>query len=386
MQWHRWLAVLALFGLIAGMALFFLTAAWQAQTPDSATSSDGALGSSVETQAVLASLPTLPSKEARSRLVCEAKRREASESSFRHIAVAVATLWSAPDRARAADRPSLGNPVDIRAWLTPLGIPEKLWLVGKLETEALLGTKVRVLEERGAWVKVAVPEQGKPGSPEGYPGWLPATQLVEVGLDYEACPYAVVRKPTAKVFAASDAEKNGTESRFELSFNTRLPIVREEESRWGVALPQGIRWIDKSDVKMAGFEASETNEPVTGEGLVETAMQFLELPYLWAGTSGFGFDCSGFTYSLYRHYGIAIPRDAKDQAAAGTPVGLKELKPGDLLFYAYNKGKGKVHHVSMYIGGGQMVHSPKTESAVEILPVQTPEYAAEFAGARRYLK
>ncbi|MCA1657175.1 MAG: C40 family peptidase, partial [Actinobacteria bacterium] len=77
--------------------------------------------------------------------------------------------------------------------------------------------------------------------------------------------------------------------------------------------------------------------------------------------------------------------DADDQAATGTPVDLRQLEPGDLLFYAYDGGRGAIHHVSMYVGDGRMIQSPSTGNTVETVAVDTPAYATEFWGARRYL-
>jgi gamma-D-glutamyl-L-lysine dipeptidyl-peptidase len=110
---------------------------------------------------------------------------------------------------------------------------------------------------------------------------------------------------------------------------------------------------------------------------------FNGLPYLWAGRSGFGFDCSGLTSLHYRVRGVIIPRDADAQARRGTAVSVRALRPGDLLFYAT---RGLVHHVSIYAGGGRMVHAPKTGSTVQTIAVSTPGYAREYVGARRYLR
>ena len=106
------------------------------------------------------------------------------------------------------------------------------------------------------------------------------------------------------------------------------------------------------------------------------------LPYLWAGRSGFGFDCSGLASLVFRAHGVTIPRDADAQAVKGTAVPRGTLLPGDLLFYAT---RGYVHHVSIYAGDGRMVQSPNTGSAVQTIAVSTPAYAREFAGSRRNL-
>jgi cell wall-associated NlpC family hydrolase len=114
---------------------------------------------------------------------------------------------------------------------------------------------------------------------------------------------------------------------------------------------------------------------------VRTAQMFGGLPYLWAGRSGFGFDCSGLTSLDYRARGLIIPRDADAQAVKGNVVPRGALRPGDLLFYAT---RGHVHHVSIYAGNGRMVQSPRTGSSVQTIAVSTLSYARELIGARRW--
>ena len=58
--------------------------------------------------------------------------------------------------------------------------------------------------------------------------------------------------------------------------------------------------------------------------------------------------------------GYIIPRDAHDQAEAGKRIALNEMEPGDLLFFAYEEGKGSIHHVGIYYGEGKLIHSPNT--------------------------
>jgi cell wall-associated NlpC family hydrolase len=117
--------------------------------------------------------------------------------------------------------------------------------------------------------------------------------------------------------------------------------------------------------------------------VVASAKSFTGLPYLWAGRSGFGFDCSGLTSLVYRVHGVVIQRDADAQAVRGRWVPSGATSPGDLLFYA--TASGYVHHVSVYAGSGRMVQSPATGQSVQTIPVATASYAAQFAGARRYL-
>src|SRR5699024_3900917 len=124
----------------------------------------------------------------------------------------------------------------------------------------------------------------------------------------------------------------------------------------------------------------------TGADLVNTGRQFLGLRYLWAGVSGFGFDCSGFTYSIYRAHGITIPRDADAHAEQGRDVAKADLQSGDLLFFAQPGGTGFVHLVGMYIGDGKMIHAPNASTTVEIVDWQEWDVDDEFAGAKRILR
>ena len=111
---------------------------------------------------------------------------------------------------------------------------------------------------------------------------------------------------------------------------------------------------------------------------MRSAEQFLGLHYLWGGLSAWGYDCSGLTWAVYRTHGITIPRDADAQFAAGTPVSLAEMRPGDLLFYEHPV----VGHVAMYIRGGKMIEAPNSASEVRIVPSRT----SDFRGVRRFFE
>ncbi len=113
--------------------------------------------------------------------------------------------------------------------------------------------------------------------------------------------------------------------------------------------------------------------------LVQYAKQFVGNPYVWGGTSlTNGADCSGFTLSIFKKYGVSLPHHAASQAQLGTKVDYSSAQPGDLVFYAKN---GRINHVAIYIGNGQVIHasSPKTGIKISSWNYRTP------AGIRRYL-
>ena len=304
---------------------------------------------------------------------------EAGDTAF--VDVAAATVWVEPETNRGIDRPSMTNPVDLDAWNASMQDTEtRQWLTGKLETQAVLGSEVEVDKVSGDWAKVVVLDQATPRDERGYPGWVPVEQLVESDrFDEltEAKDRAVVTDRKVHL-----GKRPGDDSGMEVSFNTELPVVAEARGGTRVALPDGSRaWLD--DDAIDTYAPGEEPEAPEGEDLVETGKKFLGLRYLWAGVSAWGFDCSGFTYTIHRAHGIDIPRDAGDQAEVGEDVAVEDLQAGDLLFFAEPGGVGSVHHVGMYIGNGQMIHAPNADESVSIVDWQVWDETNEFSGAKR---
>jgi cell wall-associated NlpC family hydrolase len=113
------------------------------------------------------------------------------------------------------------------------------------------------------------------------------------------------------------------------------------------------------------------------------ALYALGVKYRYGGASHEeGFDCSGLVTHVYeRAWGIELPRTTDEQRRIGKPVRLKELEPGDLVFY--NTRNRPYSHVGIYVGHGFFVHAPKPGAKVRIESVQTPYWRTRFNGARR---
>lgn len=115
-----------------------------------------------------------------------------------------------------------------------------------------------------------------------------------------------------------------------------------------------------------GGNASDQVVSATRTAIVAYAKQFLGNPYIYGGTSlTDGADCSGFTMSVYKHFGIDIGRTSRDQAAGGREISRSAMQPGDLLFYASGD---YINHVAMYIGGGQVIHSSTPATGITLSP------------------
>lgn len=98
--------------------------------------------------------------------------------------------------------------------------------------------------------------------------------------------------------------------------------------------------------------------------MVSYAMQFLGNPYVWGGTSlTNGTDCSGFTMRIYEHFGYSIPRTSSAQSSYFTGINSSDAKAGDLFFYG---SSGRVSHVAMYIGNGQVIHASTERTGIKI--------------------
>ena len=253
---------------------------------------------------------------------------------------------------------------------------QKRWLVGRLETQALYGAKVYLLGTSGGWSHVAAAGQPTPRNRWGYPGWVPTRQLTDVEPS-AADSVALVTSPTSWLYAKPDL----TGRVLEISCDTRLPAVSSTDQAVEVLLLGGAH----AYVRRAGVvlhRAGTAWPRLTGAQLVKQARRFAGLGYLWAGTSGFGVDCSGFTELVYGAYGVTIPRDASDQATVGTEVATRgALRAGDLIFF--RDSAGSIHHVRLSVGDGKMIHAPNTGSSVTTVSLATEPYRSEFAGGRR---
>jgi cell wall-associated NlpC family hydrolase len=118
----------------------------------------------------------------------------------------------------------------------------------------------------------------------------------------------------------------------------------------------------------------------TAREAVRIALAQLGKPYVFGAEGPDTYDCSGLVQYAYGHAGIGVPRTARPQFRATTPVPQSQLLPGDLLFFATDKSNwDTIHHVGIYLGGGRMVHAPTTGDVVKVAPV----WWAEYFGATR---
>jgi cell wall-associated NlpC family hydrolase len=127
----------------------------------------------------------------------------------------------------------------------------------------------------------------------------------------------------------------------------------------------------------AGTTTTPGTGAVTGDDVVSKAKEMLGLPYVWGGTDPErGVDCSGLVQSVYKSFGIELPRVSADQARAGRPVAsMNDARPGDLIAWDNSSRNNGADHIAIYVGNGQMIEAPRPGSKVQLVPVTTaPDY------------
>ncbi|WP_433498463.1 C40 family peptidase [Sphaerimonospora sp. CA-214678] len=127
-----------------------------------------------------------------------------------------------------------------------------------------------------------------------------------------------------------------------------------------------------------GGRATRISFPIVGGGKAAEAARWALTqqlkPYVWGAEGPSSYDCSGLVMAAYQRVGISLPHYTGDQWTAGTHINHEDMRPGDLVFF-YND----LHHVGIYIGGGYMVHAPRTGDVVRVAKIA----GRPFAGAVR---
>jgi peptidoglycan DL-endopeptidase CwlO len=138
-------------------------------------------------------------------------------------------------------------------------------------------------------------------------------------------------------------------------------------------------------VKDLPFDASKLG--ASHPEAVRIAKKYLGVPYVWGGTTPSGFDCSGLMQYSYAELGISIPRTSREQFRAGAyipPSRVDLLEPGDMVFFGYHGDPDQIHHVGMYVGGGDFIHAPSSGDVVRIASLAARiESRGDYVGAMR---
>ena len=169
------------------------------------------------------------------------------------------------------------------------------------------------------------------------------------------------------------------------------------DGSFGAATVEAIKDFQKSQgIKADGLIGPATYSALLGRdmpdithsagylanSIISSSMNYIGVPYVFGGTSPYGFDCSGYVQYVFAKAGISIPRTADVQYDFGTPISTTELVPGDLVFFeTYTYGAS---HVGIYLGDGNFIHASSSQG-VTINSLSQAYYSSHYIGARRIL-
>ncbi len=193
---------------------------------------------------------------------------------------------------------------------------------------------------------------------------------------------------------------------------TNLAVVSESGDYYGVLMVDGSTgWVPKANVNLIDYQVEVQVPPTSAAGnvsgsvgragagsadqwaeglaprqqiLLREAFTYLGVPYVWAGNTRRGIDCSGFLKAVFASQGVSLPRHSGDQARVGQSVAWQDLQAGDRLYFAM-KGGQTVSHCGIYLGNGYFIHSSTNHKGVDVDSIMKPGYYRALVCARRSL-
>ena len=225
----------------------------------------------------------------------------------------------------------------------------------EMTTQALLGTPVRVLQYDG-WYRIQTPDH--------YIAWVHRAGIHPMTADelaeWNGAEKVVVTSHYGFVHAAPDAASPTVS---DVVAGNRLKWLGTKGGYYRVGYPDGRSgYLPKSAALPEHLWRERLAHDVPS--ILKTAQTMMGIPYLWAGMSSKGMDCSGFVRNVLFMHDIIIPRDASQQAYTGQRIeiapGCANLQPGDLIFFGRKAADGRkerVVHVGFYMGGNRFIHS-----------------------------
>ena len=209
------------------------------------------------------------------------------------------------------------------------------------------------------WIKLAIDD--------GVEGWV-STDYIDIKLGYETA--ITLEEEQAILEAQREAERLAAEQESIAESIRQAEIASEQASiQESINNEQTTTQYYDNSYDTTTYQQQTTQQQTeaptvsydsgTGSSVVSYARQFLGNPYVYGGSSlTNGTDCSGFTMSVFAHFGYSLPRTSGAQRSAGVAVSLDSVQPGDLICYS--------GHVAIYIGGGQIIHASTPSTGIII--------------------
>ena len=263
--------------------------------------------------------------------------------------------------------------LDALAFVTQsvINMREEPDFTAELGTQALMGTPVKLHHEgvNGCWDYVE--------TPDGYKAWCNELSIRKINAQ-ELMEWKHSKRVIVTAFFTFFLEEPADESQHvsDGRWGNIVQYIREEGDFTKVLMPSGkTAYVPTKDVTdfdqwvtnrkaVVPADASETALDVARKEILNTALQFIGIPYLWGGTSMKGVDCSGLVKTVYYLNGYLLLRNCSQIYKTGIPIdvsqGLGNLQPADLVFFGEEATEEKpmrISHVAIYMGDGKIIHS-----------------------------
>lgn len=225
----------------------------------------------------------------------------------------------------------------------------------EMTTQALMGMPVKVLQHR-KWYRIQ--------TPDNYIAWVHRVGIhpvTKAGLDaWNKADKIVVTSHYGFTYQQPDAK---SQSVSDVVAGNRLKYEGKQGGFYKVSYPDGRQAYISQSISMPEKEWRASLKQ-DASNIIRTAYTMMGIPYLWAGTSSKGVDCSGFVRTVLFMHDIIIPRDASQQAYVGEHIDIApdfgNVQPGDLIFFgrkATAEKRERVVHVAIYLGDKKFIHS-----------------------------
>lgn len=227
------------------------------------------------------------------------------------------------------------------------------------------GNRVTIISESGNWYRIRLSD--------GRIGW--------VSKDYISSDYTTSGTVTASKLNVRKGPSTSEAVFHALWQGNKVSVIGVSNGWCRIRLSDGrIGWVSGDYITVTGSTAQQKIDKV-----VSLSKSLIGTPYVFGGASpkDGGFDCSGLTVYVFSQVGYTLNRISSDQATQGVYVSSGNKKAGDLVFFSINGTR--VDHVGIYIGNGQMIHSPKPGDSVKAVSIETGYWQQRYISTRRII-
>lgn len=262
-------------------------------------------------------------------------------------------LATATDKIAVLPDPALGDRHFALVTVSVAVQKTKPSMASELGNQLVMGMPVKVLKRDGGWYLAQSLD-------DRYLGWMEPDHLALMTREEMDRARAAKRFVVTAVFAiVRERPAEEAEPVSDAVIGNVLAMSGQEKGWVAVQLPDGRKGYLLSSAGME-YDAWKGSRKLAPEAIEKTARLFVGFPYLWGGTSAKGFDCSGFTKTVFRANGFELQRDADQQSDQGEAVPLDkdlgQLRKGDLLFFGPRAGVTRITHTGIYLGDKKFIH------------------------------